>query len=157
MVNLHSGEEDKYDKQTEFVGWLIQFAARFQVCVILVAHPRKLQAGTSAVDLYDIGGTSNLVNLAHRTLALRRVSKEEQDAGTSKFSTFSCVVSVTKDRMRGRSGFEMGLYYDDASRRFYSNYEEYDRKYRWDANTYTDRLPCRVLDCEDEVYGPLIV
>lgn len=153
MVDLHSGEDDKYEKQTQFVSWLIQFAARFQVAVILVAHPRKMQASGGAVDLYDISGSSNLVNLAHRTLSLRRVTKEEKENSSSPFAKYSCVVSVTKDRMRGRSGFEMGLFYDDASRRFYSNYEEYDRKYRWDANTYNNRLPCANLDDEDEVYG----
>lgn len=153
MVDLHAGQDDKYQKQTQFVSWLIQFAARFQVVVILVAHPRKMQTNGGAVDLYDIGGSSNLVNLAHRTLSLRRVTRQERDAGTSQFSNFSCVVSVTKDRMRGRSGFQLGLYYDDSSRRFFSNYEEFDRKYRWDANVYTDRLPCQVIDQQDQIYG----
>lgn len=123
MINLHFGEDNKYDKQTEFISWLIQFAAKFQVAVILVAHPRKMQTTGGAIDLYDIGGTSNLVNLAHRTLSLRRVSKEERADEKSEFSAYACVVSVTKDRMRGRSGFELGLYYDDSSRRFYSSYE----------------------------------
>lgn len=151
MVNLHANDSNKFDLQTDFITWLIQFAAKYQVAVILVAHPRKTQT-PGAIDLYDVSGSSNLVNLAHRTLSIRRVSKEEQATGGA-FSQYSCVVSVTKDRMRGRSGFELGLYYDDASRRFYSNYEEYDRKYRWDANTYTDRLPCPVLDQQDQVYG----
>lgn len=153
MVNLHAGDDNKYDKQTQFVSWLIQFSAKFQVAVILVAHPRKMQASSGAVDLYDIGGSSNLVNLAHRTLSLRRITKEERESGDSEYSAYSCVVSVTKDRMRGRSGFELGLYYDDSSRRFYTNYEQFDRKYRWDPNTYTDRLACKVLDEQDEVFG----
>ena len=152
-VNLHTTEENKYDKQTEFVNWLIQFASRFNVCVILVAHPRKLQNTNAAVDLYDIGGSSNLVNLAHRTLALRRVTPDEKQSGSSKFSRYDCVASVTKDRMRGRSGFELGMYYDEASRRFFTGYEEYDRHYRWDRSAYRDRIPCPVVDMEDEVYG----
>lgn len=157
-INLHSSDENKYDKQTEFINWLIQFASKFSVCVILVAHPRKIQSGisaASAVDLYDIGGSSNLVNLAHRTLSLRRVTTAEKEQGTSKFAQYSCVVSVTKDRMRGRAGFELGMYYDDACRRFYTNYEEYDRKYRWDTSSYHDRIPCPPLDAEEEVFGEI--
>jgi len=156
MINLHGTDENKYDKQTEFINWLIQFASKFSVCVILVAHPRKIQSGTSAasaVDLYDIGGSSNLVNLAHRTLSLRRVTQAEKEQGNSRFSQYSCVVSVTKDRMRGRAGFELGMYYDEPSRRFFTNYEEYDKRYRWDVNTYQDRLPCPQLDEEAEVLG----
>lgn len=157
-INLHASDENKYDKQTEFINWLIQFASKFSVCVILVAHPRKIQSGisaASAVDLYDIGGSSNLVNLAHRTLSLRRVTTAEKEQGTSKFAQYSCVVSVTKDRMRGRAGFELGMYYDDACRRFYTNYEEYDRKYRWDTSSYHDRIPCPPLDAEEEVFGEI--
>ena len=157
-INLHASDENKYDKQTEFINWLIQFASKFSVCVILVAHPRKIQSGisaASAVDLYDIGGSSNLVNLAHRTLSLRRVTTAEKEQGTSKFAQYSCVVSVTKDRMRGRAGFELGMYYDDACRRFYTNYEEYDRKYRWDTSSYHDRILCPPLDAEEEVFGEI--
>lgn len=156
MINLHSSDENKYDKQTEFINWLIQFASKFNVCVILVAHPRKFQSSAgaaSAVDLYDIGGSSNLVNLAHRTLSLRRVTQSEKEQGISKFAQYSCVVSVTKDRMRGRAGFELGMYYDEASRRFFTNYDEYDMRYRWDTNQYHDRLPCPPLDEEAEVLG----
>lgn len=154
-IDLHSSDENKYDKQTELVNWLIQFASKFNVCVILVAHPRKIPSGTTpgAVALYDIGGTSNLPNLAHRTLSLRRVRQDEKEQGTSKFSQYSCVVSVTKDRMRGRAGFELGLYYDEACRRFFTNYEEYDRRYKWDDKIYTTRVPCAPLDAESEVYG----
>ena len=125
------------------------------MCVILVAHPRKIPSGTTpgAVALYDIGGTSNLPNLTHRTLSLRRVRQDEKEQGTSKFSQYSCVVSVTKDRMRGRAGFELGLYYDEACRRFFTNYEEYDRRYKWDDKIYTTRVPCASLDAESEVYG----
>lgn len=154
-IDLHASDENKYDKQTELVNWLIQFASKFNVCVILVAHPRKIPSGSApgAVALYDIGGTSNLVNLAHRTLSLRRVKQSEKEQGTSKFAQYSCVVSVTKDRMRGRAGFELGLHYDDGCRRFFTNYNEYDYKYKWDDRTYTDRISCTPIDQESEVYG----
>ena len=154
-IDLGGSSEDKNERQTSLINWLIQFASKYNVCVILVAHPRKFQNTSSAVDLYDISGSSNLVNLAHRTLSLRRISNEEQEKGESKFSQYSCVVSVTKDRMRGRSGFELGLYYDDASRRFYTRQEEFDKQYRWDRKVYRTAIPCPKLDAENEVYGAM--
>lgn len=152
-INLHSSDDNKYDKQTELINWLIQFSSKFNVAVILVAHPRKFQNTGGAVDLYDIGGSSNLVNLAHRTISLRRVPKEEQEAGTSKYSKYSCVVSVTKDRLRGRAGFELGMFYDESCRRFFTNYTEFDRRYRWDQKRYDSPIPCPALDADQEVYG----
>ena len=35
----------------------------------------------------------------------------------------------------------MGLWYDLTSRRFYTDYEEYDAKFAWDQKFYTDKLP----------------
>jgi len=152
-INLHSSDDNKYDKQTELINWLIQFASKYNVAVILVAHPRKFQNTGGAVDLYDIGGSSNLVNLAHRTISLRRVSKDEQEQGKTKFAKYSCVASVTKDRLRGRAGFELGMFYDEGCRRFFTNYEEFDRRYRWDQKRYDSPIPCPALDAEQEVYG----
>jgi len=155
-INLHASEDNRYDKQTELTNWLIQFSSQFNVCVILVTHPKKMRTdinSDSNVDLYDIGGSSNLVNLAHRTIALRRVSKKEKETGTSKFAPYSCVVSVAKDRMRGRAGYELGMFYDEASRRFFTNYNEFDKKYRWDTNNYSTRIRYPVDEFNEEVFG----
>ena len=35
----------------------------------------------------------------------------------------------------------MGMWYDLISRRFYTNYEEYDKKFAWDKNIYLDKIP----------------
>ena len=35
----------------------------------------------------------------------------------------------------------MGLWYDLTSRRFYTDYEEYDAQFAWDSDIYTDKLP----------------
>lgn len=42
-VNLECGEENKYERQARFVESLISFAVRFQVAVILVVHPHKIE------------------------------------------------------------------------------------------------------------------
>ena len=80
--------------------------------VILVAHPRKMIDSQADVDMYDIAGTSNIINLAHRALGLRRISEKEKtgilnrrgDGYDKPPNPYSVVVTVIKDRLRGMAG-----------------------------------------------------
>ncbi len=51
-----------------------------------------------------------------------------------------------KDRLLGKSDVQMGLYYDVKSRRFFTDYSEFDYKYKWDTKKYTDRIPYPVIE-----------
>jgi hypothetical protein len=46
-----------------------------------------------------------------------------------------------KDRLLGKADVQMGLYYDVKSRRFFTDYEEFDHVYKWDDKKYTDKIP----------------
>lgn len=163
MVDLESNENNKFEKQTEFINQLIQFALRYNVAIVLVCHPRKLQFGQSEVGMYDIAGSSNLSNLSHRAIGLRRVGKKERMGERNARDTgwitppcqYHCMLNIIKDRFRGRAGAEFGLYYDEASRRFFSNPSEYDFKYSWDQNVYQDELTYPIVDMEEEVLGTI--
>ncbi len=141
-LDLGSNENNEMLKQTETINALIRFAIKYSVAVILVAHPRKLQRDTD-VGIYDISGTANIINLAHRTLSLKRLDPEKNDHDVQ--------VTIIKDRMRGKAGKKVNLYYDVPSRRFYSNESEYSHQYLWD-NTAHHPLPYPHAD-EREVYG----
>lgn len=162
-VNLHADDQNKYDKQTEFVNWLINFSAKFNVCTVLVCHPRKLQYGQEDLEMYDMAGTSNLINLAHRGFALKRISKKAKEGRRNKKGDgweappcpFDAELTILKDRMRGKVGYEIGMYYDEKSRRFFTNPAEYNRQYSWDSSTYDRPLPYPVIDETDEVYGKI--
>ena len=159
-VDLHADDSNKYDKQTEFVNWLIHFSAKFDVCTVLVCHPRKLQFGQRDMEMGDISGSSNLINLAHRAFSLRRVRKDEQEGKMNRkgdgWETPPCkynvIINVLKDRLRGRAGSEFGLYYDMSSRRFFSTPTEYDRQYSWDTAQYGVALPYPIAE-DEEVFG----
>lgn len=104
-----------------------------------------------------MAGSSVIVNLAHRSLALKRVTDDER-SGNAQFSSvkpelrqYDVVFTINKDRMRGRSNIDIGLYYDKASRRFYTSKEELDRQYSWDTGTYTQELPYEKPD-DSEVF-----
>lgn len=141
MIDLNCSESDKNTAQTNLINALIKFAAKFNVAVVLIAHPRKTQDTNSDIEMYDISGTSNIINLAMRSIGLRRVSKKEKNDPKSKWHNYDVVLTVIKDRLLGKADFQMGLWYDLTSRRFYTDYDEYDAKFAWDDNVYTDRFP----------------
>lgn len=156
--------EEELRSQTDTIKKLIEFAKKYQVAVILVCHPRKMDAGTN-VGIYDIAGTSNIVNLAHRTIGLRRVTDAERE-NAAKYSEkrrqllkYDVIVTIVKDRMFGRQNIDVGLYYDPASRRFFSDMDEYDRRFSWDKKEYKEPLPlppqllAEQRASEDEAFG----
>lgn len=143
-VDIGATENSELTKQTECITQLIKFAMKYSVAVVLVAHPRKMPRGED-VGIYDISGSSNIINLAHRTLGLRRIDSDKEK------NNHDVCVSVIKDRMRGKAGRKINLYYDVSSRRFYSNDDEYNYQYSWDKEKH-ERLPYPHSD-ENEVYG----
>ena len=58
----------------------LQFAVRYNAIVHLVAHPRK-PTGEIALTEYDILGSSNIPNLAHRIFSIKRTSEKERKNG----------------------------------------------------------------------------
>lgn len=159
-IDLDARENNELQKQTETINKLIHFSTKYNVAVILVAHPRKLQ-NTSEVGMYDISGSSNIINLAHRTIGLRRVTDREKKGRqnpngkgwSSPPVSHDAIFSVIKDRIRGRANFHYGLFYDVPSRRFFSNPDEFAYNYMWDKNNYSGKIEYPIKDLESEVYG----
>lgn len=143
-IDLDSNENSELLKQTECINRLIKFAMKYSVAIVLVAHPRKMPKGED-VGIYDISGTSNIINLAHRSIGLRRIDQEHEK------SHYNVCLTIIKDRMRGKAGKKINLYYDVPTRRFYTNEEEYEYQYRWDEATH-DSVPYPHAD-ENEVFG----
>jgi KaiC/GvpD/RAD55 family RecA-like ATPase len=149
-------EDDKGElkQQTETVNKLILFALKMQATVLLVCHPRKLprEAGGN-MKLSDVSGSSNIGNLAHRTIGIRKIDHESGQAETDKDVLFT----ILKDRFTGKEGKKIGLYYDFPSRRFYSNKEELFKKYSWDRcdEGKDDEFEYPHAD-ESEIYGEVV-
>ena len=152
MIDLNCSESDKNTAQTNLINSLIKFAAKFNVAVVLIAHPRKTQDTNSDIEMYDISGTSNIINLAMRSIGLRRVSKKEKDDSKSKWHKYDVVLTVIKDRLLGKADFQLGLWYDLTSRRFYTDYAEYDAKFAWDDRGYINKLPYIDRSSQDDIF-----
>lgn len=155
-------DDNELRAQTNTIKRLITFAKKYNVAVILVCHPRKTDKNNPNIGIYDIAGTSNIINLAHRSISLRRVTDEDREGGARlsdrrrRLLKYDVIVTIIKDRMFGRSNIDVGLYYDNVSRRFYTNQEEYDKKYSWDTKTYIEPLISEKINNEDEeIYGSI--
>lgn len=148
-VQLNSTSTDTNKAQTDFMNRLIKFSMKYDVVVVCIAHPRKIQGGTD-IGLFDVAGSQNIVNLATRTIGLKRVKEEDKNNMSNKYYGYDVVISIIKDRIFG-STKDIPVYYDKICRRFFSNYDEFDWVYGWDEKNkykYTKRLPYLIEEKE---------
>ena len=159
MIDLKANETNRNDKEKEFVNWLIQFSVKYKVITFLVCHPNKTQDYRENIGIYNIAGSSSIINLAHRAIGLRRITKKEKDSLTTdkptEYAKYSVVLNIIKDRLTGKANFETGIHYDPPSRRFFTTYEEYDHQYKWDGTEYKEPLsvPECLRDDTREIFG----
>lgn len=161
-VDLENNDKDKYIRQEEFIRNVVEFSKRWQVCCIVVLHPRKMQA-VQRMGLFDLQGVTAAINLAHRVLSLYRVTKKEKEGEMGRNGTwyrepvpYDVIIDILKDRFGSAAGKEVGLYYDVPSKRFFDTVETLDHRYAWDDADYTGiPLPFGApqLDALAEVYG----
>ncbi len=162
-INLECSDDNKYNKQSELIMNLIAFAVKFNVIVLLVVHPHKIDT-MRRLNKMDVQGISAIIDLAHRIISLYRVSERDKQ-GEPKMNGSGwrvkpikedVLIDILKDRMLGFEGRSVGVYYDQPSRRFFTSEEDLDRRYSWDKHPYTGGLPyppAQLNDEEDEVFG----
>ena len=164
-VNLEANEQNKFQKQEEFVTKLIDFAKKYNVAVLLVVHPHKIEQ-MRRLNKMDIQGISAIIDLAHRILSLYRVTNEDKRGVPKRNGTgwykepipYDVLCDILKDRLLGFEGSSAGLYYDKPSRRFFVDEESLDKQYSWDSTSYEEPLPYPPLQLyrdDDEIYGTI--
>jgi replicative DNA helicase/twinkle protein len=162
-VNLECNDNNKYQRQEEFVTRLIDFAKKYNVAVCLVVHPHKIETMRRLTKM-DIQGISAIIDLAHRIISLYRVTQDDKN-GVPKQNgkgwykepiKYDVLCDVLKDRMLGYEGSSVGLYYDKPSRRFFETEEDLSKQYKWDTGKYDSDLPyppVQLYDASEEVFG----
>lgn len=162
-LNLESNDFNKLSKQNEFIQDLIQLAKVYNVAVVLVVHPHKIET-VRRLTLMDIQGISAVIDLAHRIISLYRVQPKEKegvrnkrgDGWESEPVKYDVLCDILKDRYRSSTGQTVGLYYDIPSRRFFTDEKDLDYRYAWDKSEYVGEFPYppkQLVNEEDEIYG----
>ncbi len=118
---------NELNAQKNLIIQFLQFAVRYNAIVHIVAHPRKPN-GEMAINEYDILGSSNIPNLAHRIFYIKRTTEKERMNG----DPYDAYVGILKDRILGVSKKTIGLYYDVPSRRMFGEKDDVNYKYSWD-------------------------
>ena len=117
-------QSNLYLAQSNFVGSLKKIAVRYDVVVILVAHPRK-NGGDFTND--DVSGSGDITNKVDVVMSYQR-----DDAD----NTFNGKLTVTKNRLSGKCAMgvnAIGLIYSEMTKRIFS-LTSGKRHYGWEMN-----------------------
>lgn len=119
-----SSSDSQYIQQSQFVRSLKQIAVRYNVVVLLVAHPRKTQGWVTDNDM--VSGTSDITNRVDTVLSYAKNPEEESPGGK---------LFVLKNRMTGRLALKenaIQVAYDPVSKRVYSSSGSPNYRYTWE-------------------------
>lgn len=125
MNNLDEAS-DLYLSQSHFVGDLKRIAMKYQVHIMLVAHPRKTRDGEMTND--DISGSGDVTNKVDTVIFYNRAQQEEGSAH----------ITVTKNRLNGK--LVMGknaiiVQYSASCKRITSVKDTPNKAYGWEGRT----------------------
>lgn len=162
-VDLEVNEKERWSKQEAFVRELVEFSKKWNVAVIVILHPRKLDM-VRRMNLFDLSGVTAATNLAHRVLSLYRIPQKEKQGEPRKDGNgwykppnpYDCEIEVLKDRFGSGQGKVCGLFYDQPSRRFFDSVDSLSHKYEWEDDEYdNNRLPFGIPQFEvaNEIFG----
>lgn len=115
-----------YLAQSNFVGKLKKIAVKYDVVVILVAHPRKSKL---EFDNDDVAGSSDITNKADIVMSYQRVDNDD---------TCDSKLAITKNRLFGRyanGDKAIKLSYSEKTKRIFP-YGMYPRHYGWEKGLF---------------------
>jgi archaellum biogenesis ATPase FlaH/5S rRNA maturation endonuclease (ribonuclease M5) len=133
---------DIWQEQKKFMVRLVNFASKYNIFIVLVAHPKKT-AEFRRLTSDDIGGPGALANLAHYVLSIHRYTKKEKDGEKDQRGKYragkepqkyDCVIDLFKNRITGHANKEINQFFDYLSYRFYSTPAELWKRYKWEKN-----------------------
>lgn len=125
---------DLYRAQSKFVSKVKAIAVKYNVAVILIAHPRKQQFGEKSLGNESISGSADITNRVDIVITYSKNMESDNE-------DYQSVIGVTKNRLTGRLVEKLKVRYDDATKRIGCNNSEWDRVYKCFENpveTVTD-------------------
>ncbi|MBP9988004.1 MAG: AAA family ATPase [Ruminococcus sp.] len=116
-------QNNLYLAQSNFVGNLKKIAMKYQVAIILVAHPRKSRDDFSND---DVSGSSDITNKVDVVINYSRGSEEGEGMAMITKNRLFGILKTKKDAIR--------LRYSAKTKRIYSAYDKGIKTYGWVKN-----------------------
>lgn len=79
FMQIDIKSENLYQEQTNIMEKLRTFAVNKKVHIHLVVHPRKTERFQSRLSLYDVAGSSNIVNKAYNIVSILRADNIQEN------------------------------------------------------------------------------
>ena len=83
-MQIDTSSSDEYREQKEIMEKLRTFAVNKNVHIHLVCHPKKVDKLNTRITIYDVLGSSNLVNKAYNVISIIRTDSLTEDDGEYK-------------------------------------------------------------------------
>lgn len=84
FMQIDTTSSDEYREQKDIMEKLRTFAVNKNVHIHLVAHPRKMDRDSTRITIYDVLGSSNLVNKAYNVISIVRVDNLDKNGNEYK-------------------------------------------------------------------------
>lgn len=128
-LDLTDISNDKYERQKLAVLRLKELALKYNIHIILVAHPRK---SVSFLRKDDVSGSADLTNAVENVLLVHRKNNDfVRRAGeffgeevASQYYKYGNIIEVAKNRDLGICDVLVGLYYEIESKRFLNDFTD---------------------------------
>lgn len=132
-------KDDLYQAQSKFVKKLKEIAVRYNIVVLLVAHPRKVKDGE--VDNDAVSGSSDITNRVDTVLVYSRANSDD--------SISRSTLKLYKNRINGKLIIKepIEMVYSESSKRITPTDQTMQKHYGWENTetettaTWADTLP----------------
>ena len=133
-----------YALQSIFVGKLASICKKYNVVIVLVAHPRKDSMGMDEND--SISGSADITNKADIVLKYQRPKPEN---GVDPTTQPPRQLAILKNRLTGRitGNNPIAMYYDEASKRISETSNDFGKDYLKNEHDFVQLT----IDDEEEV------
>jgi len=131
IVNYESSYKEKFNKQSEFIQAMKDFAKNYNVHVHIVAHPRKPKE--TLITKHDISGLSDITNRVDNVIGIHRVTDKNRKAlGLNEDTQVQNILEIFKNRIYGMQDIRIKLDFDVKSKRFKQMGIDKVKKYGWE-------------------------
>lgn len=120
MTINYNANDNKYSNQEKIASSLKKLARKYDLVIILVAHPKKNQY-VSQPTMYDVAGASEIVNYAD--YVIRSVRCDDDNAKVKSG------LMILKNRLGSRQDIIIQVKFDKERKRFYTDDLELNKYY----------------------------